>query len=147
MTIGERALGALAIAAALAASGCGNNSCPTETPAQVEAVGSCSAPAGTTVNVPVRLCPTCNQSGASCSVDMSQASTGFIGLDPTVEACSSASSCGNTAPACDPNPLTCSVTLPSNASGSYTLVVFDPFSNSQKNGRIDVTSGAPSCAL
>ncbi len=146
MTIGGRAVGAIGLAAALAASGCGNK-CPTESPAQIEAVGSCSASPGATVNVPVRLCPTCNQSGATCSVDMSQASSGFIGLDPTVEACSSSSSCGSAAPTCDPNPLTCSVTLPANASGSYTLVVFDPFTNSQKNGTIDVTSGAPSCAF
>ena len=80
-----------ACAAAVGLSACGDK-CPTETP-QVDAVANCTARPGSTVTVPLRLCPTCNQTAASCDVDTSQAaSSGIIQLDPVVEACESASS-------------------------------------------------------
>jgi hypothetical protein len=133
-----------AVAIAAGAIACGDK-CPTETPAQVQAIGSCTAPPGATVSVPVRLCPTCNQTGASCSVDTSQAGTGYIQLDPTVEACANVSTCSSQAPACEANPLTCTFTVPSGLP-TYKLVVFDPSTNQQLMGTLTVSaSSAASC--
>ncbi len=146
MTIGARALGAIGLAAALAASGCGNNSCPTETPAKVQAVQSCTAAPGASVSVAVQLCPTCNQSGATCSVDTSGVGSGSIALDPTVEACENVSTCPSTAPSCSVGPLTCSFTAPS-APGTYQLLVYDPSSGGTITGSLVVGSGPSSCAF
>jgi hypothetical protein len=136
-----RVMAALTVAAGAIA--CGNK-CPTETPAQVQALGSCTAPPGGTVSVPVRLCPTCNQTGASCTADTSQAASGYIHLDTTVEACDNVSTCASQAPACEANPLICTLTAPSSA-GTYTLVVFDS-TNQQITGTLTVSASAtPSC--
>jgi hypothetical protein len=132
-------------AAALAVSGCGE-SCPTETPAKVEALGSCTAAPGGTVTVPVRLCPTCNQTGAECQVDTSQATSGFIQLDPTVEACETASSCGAPTPTCQANPLTCTFTAPA-VEDTYTLIVFDQSTQNTIEGTLTVSSNVtPGCS-
>ena len=130
-------------AAAVGLSACGDK-CPTETP-QVDAVANCTATAGSTVTVPLRLCPTCNQTAASCDVDTSQAaSSGIIQLDPVVEACESASSC---APGCDPNAINCTFAAPSQP-GPYDLIVFNPATNSTITKRLDVVaSGGTSCAF
>lgn len=145
MTLPHRAAGALLLAGALVASGCGTK-CPTESPAQVSAIGSCTAKPGDTVSVPVRLCPTCNQSGATCDVDTSASSSGIIQLDPTVEACQNVTSCGAPTATCETNPLTCTFTVPSNASGRITLLVIDG-AGTQLTGTLDVASNVtPSCS-
>lgn len=146
MTLPHRAAGALLLAGALVASGCGT-SCPTETPAKIEAIGSCTAKPGDTVSVPVRLCPTCNQSGATCQVDTHAAgSSGLIQLDPTVEACENVSTCSSPTPQCQTNPLTCTFTAP--AAGNYTLLVLDQSSNQTIQGTLVVDPGqTPSCAF
>ncbi len=133
---------ALVAAAALAAAGCGgNDKCPTESP-QVNTVGSCEALAGTTVNFPVRLCPTCNQTLSTCDAQISGTQ---IFLNPTVEACSSSNSC---APGCAPNPATCSFTAPNAGAGTvYTVLVFDPQTNTTRSGSLTIVSGSPSCTL
>src|SRR5512139_3304904 len=108
-----------AVAAALAACGT-NDKCPTQSP-KLSEVGNCTVRPSATVSYPLRLCPTCNQTGATCAVDLSAVSTsGDIFLDPTVEACSSSTSCGPAT--CETNPFTCTFTAPA-AEGSYTVTV------------------------
>lgn len=138
---------AVAFAAlALVVAGCGDDetSCPTETP-QVSALASgCVERAGEPVSFPVRLCPTCNQIGARCDVDLSAVGTGQIFLDPKVESCESASTCP---PACDLNTISCSFTAPA-APGTYTVIAFDPATNQTRQADLLVIpSGAESCAL
>jgi hypothetical protein len=136
----------LVVALAAVAAGCDGDTCPTETP-QVSALpGSCTELAGQPVSYPVRLCPTCNQTGAICDVDMSAvgAGTGDIFLDPKVEACSDATSCP---PACELNAITCTFSAPAIA-GTYTVIAFDPASGATRESQLEViSSGAESCAL
>jgi hypothetical protein len=134
--------------AAVGLSGCGET-CPTETPAKIDQLQSCTVRPGETVSVRVRLCPTCNQTAASCEVDTSQASTGFIQLDPTVEACEDVTSCPSLAPACQApaEAMTCTFTAPSNED-VYTLLVFDPSTNGDITATLTVDASAtPSCAF
>jgi hypothetical protein len=146
-TIGKAILAA-AVVLAVFAGGCGSeDSCPSESP-QVDAVASCSAGAGAVVNYAIRLCPTCNQTLAGCTVDMQDAGSngGTIFLNPTVEACGSASSCG---PGCNLNPTTCAFTVPAIAQNGWTfsVQVFDPGSGGTKSGTLTVVDQAPSCEL
>jgi hypothetical protein len=136
---------AVVVAAGLAAAGCNSDKCPTETP-QVSGISpSCTEVAGQPVSYPLRLCPTCNQAGATCDVDLSAVNTTQdIFLDPKVETCSSSNSCP---PACDPNPLLCNFTAPTTP-GDYTVTVFDPATNGTRVGRLTViASGPESCAV
>ncbi|HSD21108.1 MAG TPA: hypothetical protein VLC54_13770 [Anaeromyxobacter sp.] len=140
----RRGIAIAACAAAVGLSGCGE-SCPTETPkVEAFATSGCTATPGATVTVPLRLCPTCNQTAASCDVDVSQASrSNEIFLDPVVEACQSASSCP---PTCDPNAINCSFAAPSQP-GRYDLIVFDPATNTTLQEQLDVVASGPtSCS-
>lgn len=135
-------------AVALVAAGCGNeDSCPTESP-EVDALATgCIERAGEPVSFPVRLCPTCNQTGAVCDVDLSavRAGSGEIFLDTKVEACIPLSSCPGVS--CDLAPLQCAFTAPSTP-GTYTVIAFDPSTNATKQTDLLVIgSGAESCAL
>ncbi|WP_242346909.1 hypothetical protein [Anaeromyxobacter terrae] len=131
-----------ACAAAVGLSACGEK-CPTETP-RVDALAGCTAAPGSTVTVPLRLCPTCNQTAASCDVDMSQATTsGVIQLDPVVEACESANSCP---PGCDLNAINCTFAAPSQP-GTYQLLVYNPATNTTIPNTLVVASGPTSCAF
>lgn len=137
----HRLMIALVVFAGVAA-GCGGNSCPTETP-RIDAIQSCTAQPGQTVNVSLRLCPTCNQTGITCDVDTSHAgSAGLIQLDPVAERCEGSSSCP---PSCSQNDAVCTFTAPSTP-GSYTLRVFDPFSNGFREGTLEV-GGAYACSF
>ena len=146
MNLRQYTASALAAAGALlvVASGCGTK-CPTETP-QVQQIGNCTAKPGDTVSVPVRLCPTCNQTGATCAVDTSQVgSSGIIQLDPTVEACDSVSSCGTPSPTCQTNPLTCTFTVPANTpNGTIKLSAFDPATSQEVSGTLTVSANVSS---
>jgi hypothetical protein len=128
----HRLLIALALVAGFAA-GCGGGSCPTETP-RIDAIQSCTAQPGQTVNVSLRLCPTCNQTGITCEVDTSTVSAGYIQLDPVAERCEGSSSCP---PSCSQNEAVCSFKAPA-APGDYTLRVFDPFTNQTREGTLTV---------
>lgn len=144
-TIGQVVLAAVVLFAVFAG-GCGDESCASESP-QVEAVGDCSAVASTSVTFPLRLCPTCNQTLSGCTVDMSDvtATGGTIFLNPTVEACESAASCG---PGCNLNPANCSFTAPNAAPNTvYDVLVFDPGTNMTKSGTLTIVPGGPSCLL
>jgi hypothetical protein len=142
---------ALAAAAALAAfgglAGCGEK-CKTEPVADVEAAQSCTAAPGTPVSVGVRLCPTCNQTGATCEVDTSQAASGVIQLDPIVEACEDVTTCASQEPTCQVAPLPCSFTAPAEP-GPYDIRVYDPRTNSFPTvATLEVVPGAAySCAF
>jgi len=141
----------LAAAAALAALGtlwgCGDK-CNTEPVAKVDAAQDCTAAPGTPVTVGVRLCPTCNQTGATCDVDTSQVGSGIIQLDPIVEACQAVTSCASPSPSCQNNPLPCSFTAPM-APDVYDINVYDSATNTFPTiARLTVTPGAPySCAF
>jgi hypothetical protein len=131
----------LAVLAAVAAglAGCPSSSCPLETP-QVNALPTCTEPPSTAISYPVRLCPTCNQSGATCAVQMSGSE---IFLDLKVEACSDASSCGGAG--CTAGPTTCSFTTPATA-GTYTVTATD--AGGTVEGTLVVSpTGPASCAL
>jgi hypothetical protein len=136
-------LAALATAA-LAIAGCGqvNNGCPTEPP-KVEQVQSCTVAPGASVTVKLNVCPTCNQTPVTCSVDMSQvASSGIIGLDAIADACQPPSSCPS--PSCLTNGVNCTFTAPTTPD-TYRLQVYDPATNSTKEGTLTVGSGPFSC--
>ncbi len=135
--------GALIVAAAAAAgfglAGCPSSSCPMETP-QVNALPSCTEPPNHALSYPVRLCPTCNQTGASCSVQMSG---NDIFLDLKVEACNDASSCGGAG--CNPGPTICSFTTPA-SEGTYNVTATD--AGGTVNGTLVVSASVPaSCQL
>lgn len=119
MTFGKGLAATVALALAGGLTGCGE-SCPSETVAKIQDVGACTARPGTSVTVPVQLCPTCNQSGSSCDVEIQGS---FVQLDIRAEACDSVASCGSTAPSCQP-PSGCTFTAP--AEGTYTVLVYDP---------------------
>jgi hypothetical protein len=135
-------LGALA-AVALAAVGCGSSTnCPAETP-KVDQVQSCTVAPGGSVSVKLNICPTCNQTAASCTADLTQLGTSnIILLDPLTEACEPATSCPS--PSCAPNGATCTFNAPTTP-GDYTLQVYDPATNSTKHGTLTVASGPTSC--
>lgn len=132
-----------AVAVALFVAGCGET-CPTEPPQVNALASSCTQIAGEPVSYPVRLCPTCNQTGATCDVDLSRVNTtGEIFLDPKVEACTGSTSCG----ACAVSPLICSFIAPA-APGPYTVIAFDPTTNGTRQATLVViSSGAESCTL
>jgi hypothetical protein len=139
-----------ACAIAVGLSGCGEvtSGCPTETVAKVEEVESCTVAPGATVSVGVRLCPTCNQTGAQCDVDDSAAlASQYIQLDPTVEACEDVSSCQTPTPVCQAAPLECAVRAPSQP-GTYDLLVYDVQTDQLRSmGTLTVASGPSSCAF
>ena len=132
-----------AIVAALAACG-SNDKCPTQSPKLSEMGTGCVVRPGTAVSYPLRLCPTCNQSGATCSVDMSAVSQGEIFLDPTVEACTSGTSCGPAT--CDTNPFSCTFTAPT-VEGDYHVTVVNGDTNTPVTQTLTVSSTlSPSCS-
>ncbi len=136
------------VAFAAGMAGCPSNQCPMESP-QVTANGiptSCTAVAGQQVTYPVRLCPTCNQTSASCTVDLSAASTsGDIFLDTKVEACTGSSSCP---PTCQTSPISCTFTAPAASATPYTVTVYDGATGQTQSSQLTVSSsGAASCAF
>jgi hypothetical protein len=138
-------LAALA-AAALAIAGCGqaNNGCPTETP-EVRQVQSCTVAPGATVTVGLNVCPTCNQNPVTCTVDLSQvASSQIIALDPLADACQPPSSCPS--PSCAAKPVSCTFTAPATPD-VYTLIVYDPATNTTRSGTLTVGAGPSSCSF
>ncbi len=135
----------IGIVAAVAAglTGCPSDSCPLESPQVSATPGTCTAVQGQPVNYPVRLCPACNQTGATCAADVSQAQTGYIYLDVKMQACSGGNSCPP--PSCNANPNSCTFTAPS--AGNYTVVISDGQGGTISNPLQVVANGTPSCAL
>jgi len=138
----------VAVAVAAFAAGCGNDTCPTESPQVSGLPADCQVLAGqTSVTYPLHLCPTCNQTLTGCTADTSAATAtgGVIFLNPVVEACSSSSSCGA---GCSASNATCTFTPPGNAAGvRYTVQVYDPGSATTKSGSLTFVSGSASCAF
>lgn len=135
----------LAAAVAVLAAGCGNDKCPTESP-EVTKLGSCTALTNENVSFPIQLCPTCNQTLSSCEADLSGVGggSGTIFLNPTVEACTSSSSCGA---GCNLNPTTCTFRAP--APGNYVVSAYDAaHPSTPRTGMLTVSaSGSTSCSL
>ena len=139
MTTRGWVLVAAAAAAGFGLAGCPSSSCPLETP-QVNALPTCTEPPNQPVSYPVRLCPTCNQTGASCAVQISGRS---IFLDLKVEACNDPGSCGGAG--CAPGPTICSFTTPSTPD-TYNVTATD--AGGQVTGTLVVSATDPaSCAL
>ena len=135
---------AAVIAAAAGLTGCPADSCPLETPA-VTAMPSCTEPPNQEILYPVRLCPTCNQTGASCAVDLSQVATGSIFLDIKAEACTDSNSCGGAG--CAPGPTNCSFRTPATP-GTYQVITSNAATGGTLQSALVVATGVtPSCAL
>lgn len=134
-------IAAATAAVALLAAGCGE-SCPTETP-RLSQVANCTVRPGATVSYPIQLCPSCNQSGATCQVEI-QGST--IQLDPTVEACTSSSGCPDNSCQVVPQ-LQCTFTAPM-AAGTYNVFVYNPATDQIVPRTLTVSDTAPvSCSM
>jgi hypothetical protein len=140
---------AVALAGLAVAAGCGDSGkkCPTESP-QVNDLANCSAVANTSVTYHLRLCPTCNQTLSGCDVDLSQVgTTGQIFLNPLVEVCESASTCGG-AGCATPSASGCTFTAPNAAPNTtYQVIAYDPLTNTQRSGTLTIVAGAPSCSF
>lgn len=116
---------AVAVPALLVIAACGadTKSCSTAAAKVAEGnpVGSCTAAAGSTVNIPVRLCAGCSDSSPSCNAEFRN---GAIEIDPIFRQCTEDQGCPVTGSCSnDPsvNQTTCSVTIPSGASGSIPV--------------------------
>jgi hypothetical protein len=133
--LGVAVLGALG----LWSTGCpSSNSCPLETP-QVNTLPTCTEPPNYALSYPVRLCPTCNQTGATCAVQMSGQN---IFLDLKVEACGDSNSCGGAG--CSPGPTVCSFTTPA-AEGTYNVTATD--AGGTRSGTLVVSATSPASCL
>ncbi len=128
--------------------GCPSSSCPLETPQVSGTPGTCTELAGQPVSYPLRLCPTCNQTGVTCAPNLSAvgAGSGPIYLDVKAEACNDSTSCGGAG--CQLNQATCEFTAPSTP-GTYQIIVIDGATGQPVPGAQlqVVASGPTSCAL
>jgi hypothetical protein len=105
---------------------------------------------GAMVTVGIGLCPTCNQTGATCVGDTSQlgvSGSNEIFLDPTVEACEDPTSCGDPNPTCLPGPTACTFRAP--GPGRYVISVLDPTTGVPITQPFIVapTGGVTSCSI
>jgi hypothetical protein len=148
MTIRSAVRVAVLAAVGAGLTGCPSDSCPLESPKVSATPGTCTEVAGQPVSYPVRLCPSCNQTGATCVANLSDvgAGSGSIFLDTKMEACSGGNSCPP--PSCDPNPFTCAFTAPSTP-GTYQVIVVDGATGTPITGQLSVVApGTPeSCVL
>lgn len=140
-----RAVLVAAVAAGVVALGGCEEQCALESPEVQGLPSSCTEVAGQPVSYPVRLCPTCNQTAATCVPDLSAVATsGEIYLDVKVEACVDSTSC---APGCAPGPLVCSFTAPATPD-TYRIITFDGLTGQTVEADLlVVASGPESCAL
>jgi len=135
----------LAAALGLVVAGCGDNpTCNDQTP-PISGVPSCEAVAGTSVTVPLRVCPRCDQSAPRCAVHMENVGSFAIQLEPLSEVCEANSSCPLVDPlSCPFAPVNCTFTAPS--AGIYTLVVIDPAGQQIPNKQLTVIAGGTPAA-
>jgi hypothetical protein len=136
----------LALSAALAvlAAGCGSsNSCTDATPEVSAVPASCTAVAGSSVTMPVHVCPKCDQSFPACDVHPLNGTQ--LVLEPVSQVCDPNSSCPVVDPAtCPFATLNCTFTAP--AAGTYQLVVVTPEGATQRD-LVVVASGSTSCGF
>lgn len=147
MRIQPATLVAAAAAVALVATGCGtNDTCSEETPPISEGgVPDCTAAPGTLVQVPIRVCPECDQGPTRCEVHLEHVGDGFIQLEPLSEVCDPDPGCPVVVPrTCEVSPVVCTFTAP--AQGNYRLVVITPQAEAVI-GTLDVTGGPFSCSF
>ncbi len=132
----RRALVLLALPLAAALAGCGDTC--TATAADVSAVGSCSGTVspGVTVDVPVRVCPTCSETNPSCSAELVGTE---IQLNTVIQECQANAGCA--ASGCVVQPVICSFSAPATA-GTYSVVAVDATSGRQFTTQITVGSGS-----
>lgn len=112
----------VAAALALAAAGCGGDSCPTDAafaePGQ-DMGGACSAPAPQQVSIAVELCEACSHTSPTCEADLTALATREILLDTRWDICTDDSSCSGRACAS----VTCTFAVPE---GQYTVYTLAP---------------------
>ena len=116
----------LLTAGVVVGAGCSGEGCRTEPPV-VEQLPSCpDVVPGGDVTVGIHICPTCNQTSAECSVDLSGigAGSGPIFFDVRVQACEDVSSCPLPTPRCELTLTPCRFTAPT-FEGTYRLEAFD----------------------
>lgn len=138
-----------ALAALLAACGSDDSACVTrdaELAAGAVVPGTCTASAGSTVTIPVNLCPKCSDTRASCQAEFIG---GQVEIAPIFFECEESRGCAIN-PSCENNPLTrrvnCTVSVPSGTTpGQYDIV--NAGTGGTRVGSLDVTGGAPSCAF
>ncbi len=139
---------AVLAAVAVGLTGCPSDSCSSETP-QVSGVPSttaCTVGAGEPVTYQVLVCPACNQSGGTCTADMSQVGSGYIYLDITTQACSGGGSCPP--PSCPTGPTSCTFTAPNTPNTTYNVVIPNGQGNPYTRQLQVVASGSgASCPL
>jgi hypothetical protein len=126
----------------LLAAGCGDDKCNDQTPPiSTTGVPDCTAAAGTTVSVPIRVCPKCDQGTPRCEVHMDVANSA-IQLEPLSEVCEASSSCPIVDPStCPASPVTCTFTAPPAAGSPYDLVVITP-DGQQLSGTLTIGAGS-----
>ena len=137
---------AAALAAALLA-GCGSDgsacsSRDADLAASAVTPSNCTAAAGSTVSIPVNLCPKCSDTRASCQAEFLN---GVIEVAPVFFECEENRGC-QLNPSCENNPATrrvnCQVSIPASASGSIPIIAA-----TGRVGTLDVTQGSASCAF
>lgn len=135
-------LAAFALGLAVAAAGCGKT-CNDQTPTVSQVPASCTAVEGSTVTLPLHVCPKCDQGTPSC--DAHPLNGNQIVLEPVAEVCDPNSSC----PIVDPSSCpfaTTDCTFPAPAAGDYQLVVVTPEGTIQRTLTV-VASGSTSCGF
>lgn len=135
---------AFALALALVAAGCGDNKCNDETPAVSQVPASCTAVAGSTVTMPVHVCPKCDQGTPTC--DAHPLNGGQIVLEPISQVCDPNSSCPLVDPeSCPFATMSCSFPAPATPN-NYQLVIVTPEGTIQRTLTV-VASGSTSCGF
>jgi hypothetical protein len=132
MTTARRLAVLTSVAASIALTGCGGDTCPTEVAKVTSVPASCSLAADANVTVNLPLCTSCNQSAPECVVvPPSGGPDNDFQLDTTAQACTDGSSCPLPAscPAVPPV-VSCRFRTPA-VSGSYDFVIIDANANVQ----------------
>jgi hypothetical protein len=139
---------AVAAAALLAACGADESSCTSRDAELAENAitpDRCSAQAGSTVTIPVNLCPRCSDTRASCQAEFRN---GQIEIAPIFFECEEDRGCPIIA-ACENSEArraNCTVAIPlGTPPGPYDIV--NAGTGGERVGDLEVSLGAPSCAF
>lgn len=139
---------ALAASALLAACGADESACTSrdaDLAASSIVPARCTAAAGSTVSIPVNLCPRCSDTRAGCQAEFRGDA---IEIAPVFFECEEDRGCPID-PACENNPATrsvnCAVAIPAGTPADTYQIL--NAGTARPVGVLEVTSGAPSCAF
>lgn len=135
-------------AALLTACGASDSACSSrdaDLAASAITPSNCTAAAGSTVSIPVNLCPKCTDSRAACQAEFRN---GVIEIAPIFYECEENRGCQLTS-SCENNPATrrvsCDVSIPTTVgAGQYDIV---NSGTATTVGSLFVTTGSSSCAF